>query len=302
MVPRLDIRIDGGGLARLLLSAAVLLSFAACTVKHAPVPDGVVPKVNKMRLKDEEYGHKLFIALSKSYEVQKEGRRCEQLTAVVDHLTGVADADRSPWHVCLFNKPDIADVRAVHGNYVFVWSGLFDAAENEDEIASLLAHEIAHVLARHTDPVAFNVWSEIFFETASLAASIALLQLSQGILAINGSDWLKYAYSEAADLGPLDRKYSEDHEREATAIALLILARSRYSPEAMLDFWKRVQRSPGLETKLKPLIRRVAPQERVALLEELLPKLSRWCRGEQRSEKTPQARPLGRTRSLTSGI
>ncbi len=71
--------------------------------------------------------------------------------------------------------------------------------QNEDEIAGVVACEIAHVLARHTFPVQFALWSDVFFDTAELATSIALMQLTHGAVSINGRGWMKWAYVEISD-------------------------------------------------------------------------------------------------------
>ena len=71
---------------------------------------------------------------------------------------------------------------------------------------------------------------------------------------------------------PLEREYSMEEEREAAEVVYMILVRSKYAPEAMVRFWKRVQGNEALKGKVKRLIRDLALEERVALLEELLPK------------------------------
>jgi hypothetical protein len=121
--------------------------------------------------------------------------------------------------------------------------------------------------------VQFTLWSDIFFDAAEIATSIAIMQLSQGIVAINGRGWMKWAYVEAADLDPLDREYSEADEREATMIAMQILDRSKYAPEAMLTFWQRVQQDESLQIKVQPLNRELAPQRRAEIVAELLGEL-----------------------------
>ena len=54
-------------------------------------------------------------------------------------------------------------------------------------------------------------------------------------------------------LDPLDRESSEADERAATMIAMQILDRSKYNPEAMLTFWQRVQQDETLQIKVKRL-------------------------------------------------
>jgi predicted Zn-dependent protease len=252
----------------------LLLSANACTVKHANVTAGLIPKGKMITIQDEQYGEGLFAELKKKNELCTDDPRYDQLVTVCNHLTQVAEADQNPWKLHLFRNPDVIDVRAVHGNYIFVWSGLLDVAQSEDEIAAMLAYEMAHALTCHTDPVKFTLWSEVFFETASLATSMAVLYASQGTVAITGSGWMKWLYMKAADLMPLEREYSKEEEREAAEVAYMILVRSKYAPDAMVRFWKRVQENEALQGKVKRLNRDLSLEQRVALLEELLPEYS----------------------------
>ncbi len=90
---------------------------------------------------------------------------------------------------------------------------------------------------------------------------------------VSGRGWMKWAYTELADLDPLDRKYSEAEEKEATSIGLLILSRSQYSPDAMLTFWQRIQENEALQKQAEPLTRSISPQQRVLMVETLLQQL-----------------------------
>jgi predicted Zn-dependent protease len=258
----------------ILLVLFLLLSTNACTLKHANVTPGLIPKGKMVTIQDEKYGESLLADLKKKNELSTEDPRYDQLVTICNHLTRVAGADQNPWKLRLFHNPDIIDVRAVNGNYIFVWSGLLDVTQSEDEIAAMLAYEMAHGLTRHTDPVQFTLWSEVFFETASLATSMAILFASQGTVAITGSGWMKWLYMKAADLMPLEREYSKEEEREAAEVAYMILARSKYDPEAMVRFWKRVQGNEAVRGKIKRLNRDLSLEERVALLEALLPAYS----------------------------
>ena len=256
-----------------IFPALVLFSVSACTVKHRAIPPGTIPKIDVVASQDSEYGKQVFEDLCDDHKLDTKKERYDPLVNVFDHLIKAAQADHLPWEIHLFQDPELADVRAVHGNYVFVWSGFLDIVENEDEIAAVVACEIAHVLARHTYPVEFTMWSNILFDTAEIATSIAIMQLSHGIVSIGGRGWMKWAYVEIADLDPLDREYSEADEREATMIAMQILDRSRYSPGAMLTFWQRVEQDESLQIKVNRLNRELTPKRRSQMITELLGEL-----------------------------
>ena len=272
-------------LVLLHMACCALLFFSGCTVKHAPIQPGIIPKLSSPTPGETEYGQRLFKSLCEDHKLSAGHARYEQLTTAFDHLVKTAGADHLGWQVHLFDDPEIVDVRAVHGNYIFVWSGFLDIVQNEDEIAGVLAGEMAHTLARHTEPVQFTLTSDIFFSVAEMATSIAIMTASHGIVAIGGSGWMKWAYVHAADLDPLDREYDEAYEKEATAIALLLVSGSKYSPEAMIDFWKRLQNADAYPDKEIRLNRNFKPQQRILMLEELIPQISEWSRQETESNE-----------------
>jgi predicted Zn-dependent protease len=263
-----------------------LLLPGGCTVKHVPLPAGMIPQAAPPTPGEAEYGQRLFNSLCDDHQLAAGHARDEQLLAAFDHLVEAAGADRPAWQIHLFDAPGIVDVRAVHGNYIFVWSGLLDIVQSEDEIAGVLAGEMAHALARHTEPVEFTMASDIFFSVAEMATSIAIMAASQGMVAISGNGWMKWGYVHAADLDPLDREYDEAYEKEAAAIALLLVTRSKYSPRAIMDFWKRLQNVDAYPGKEMRLNRNFKPQQRVLMLEELLPQVPEWSKQETDSNES----------------
>jgi predicted Zn-dependent protease len=253
-----------------MMAVFMLLPIAACTLKRAPVQPGTIPKLAAPTPEAKRYGKYLFEKVHSDFDYDSDSQLYDRLVDVFDHLTRAAEVDHLPWHLYLFDGPDIVDIRAVYGNYVFVWSGLFDVVENNDELAGLLATELSHTLAHHTDPVQFTLASDVFFSVAELATSLGLMVASQGAVVIAGQGWMKYAYVELSDLDSLDREYDEAYEREAAGIALLIMSRAQYSPQALLDFWKRAAVDDSPENRYQRISRDLSPPERAAMLETLL--------------------------------
>ena len=252
--------------------AAILffILWSGCTVKRAPVQPGTIPKLAAPTPAAERYGNYLFQKVQEDFDYNSDSQQYDRLIEIFDHLTKAAEVDHLPWHIYLLDGPEIVDIRAVYGNYVFVWSGVFDVIENDDELAGLLAWELSHTLAHHTDPVQFTLASDVFFSVAELATTLGLMVASQGAVVIAGQGWMKYAYVEISDLDSLDREYSPVHEREAAGIALLILSRTPYSARALLDFWKRAAVDDSQADKFERISRDLSPPERTTMLEELL--------------------------------
>jgi len=102
---------------------------------------------------------------------------------------------------------------------------------------------------------------------SDITASIGIMLLTQGVVAVSGVGMTRWLYVEAADLDELDRVYDEQQIEEMAEIALLILASSDYAPGGLLDFWRRAGSDPGLRARLQRLSRDLSTAERIAVLE-----------------------------------
>ncbi len=255
---------------RLVVLLAVWVCVAACTVKPVYYPTDGIPRDLPLSPGENRLSDQLIASLKTKYLLSDDHARIAQLERIVDHLANAAGAGYGNWRVVLLEAPEVIDVRAVAGNRIFVWSGLYDAIQSEDELAGLLAYEIAHDLSRHTDPVRFNLISSLLFRLGSLAGSTALMIASQGAVNVGGVDWMKLAYIEARDLGPDERYYSRTEERRAATIALTLLRRSECRPEALVEFYWRTLEAHPQAPLFDRLHRSLPPDQRIDLLEKLM--------------------------------
>ena len=255
---------------RLAALLVVCMVVSSCTLKPTYLAPSFIPEDLPLSPKETQWGDKLYADFDKKFQYSDDTQRIAQLERIVDHLSHAAGSGYSNWQVHLLDTPEIVDVRAVPGNRIFVWSGLYDAIANEDELAGLLAYEIAHDLARHTDPVRFNMMSDLLFQIGSMAGSAALMIASQGAVNLSGLDWMKLIHIEAHDLGPEERYYNEAEEQQAATIAMMMLQRSECRPEALVEFyWRTLEEYPDapLFTRLH---RNMPPEQRLDLLENLM--------------------------------
>jgi Zn-dependent protease with chaperone function len=257
-------------LQQLAITFLGLSVLTACTVQPARLPSGSIPISAATTVLEDEHVDEVIGDLSEEYPLDNSSQHYYEMLHLLSQLAVAAGTRPDDWQIYLFDAPDIVDVRAIRGNTLFVWSGIFDVVGDQDELAGLLACEMAHVLARHTDPVEFNLGSELMFGVTDIAASIGIMILTQGIVAVSGSGMTRWLYVEASDLDELDRVYDEQQVEEMAEIALLILAGSEYAPAGLLQFWQRAGSAPGLSARLKRLSRQLSPGERVAVLESAM--------------------------------
>ncbi len=128
---------------------------------------------------------------------------------------------------------------ATLGGYVAMNAGLVLAADSEDEVAGVLAHEISHVTQEHVLRGAEKAQREsIPILLATLGAVIAAQQAGRN----SSGDATSAAIMTG--LGILQQRqisYTRDNEAEADRIGIRTLARAGYNPEAMADFFQTLQ-------------------------------------------------------------
>ncbi len=114
---------------------------------------------------------------------------------------------------------------ATMGGYVYVHTGLLRAAENEAEVASVMAHEIGHIAGRHA------------------LEQMRQRAVAQGVLSAAGLDD-RAAVQIGVDLA-LNRPNSREDEYEADNLGLTNLTAAGYAPQGMVSFMRKLQQLSG---------------------------------------------------------
>src|SRR5271165_6841565 len=159
----------------------------------------------------------------------------EYVNRVGQNLVRNSDA-RVPFTIKVIDSDEV-NAFALPGGFFYVNSGLILRAQEESELAGVMAHEISHVIARHGTKQATKG------EMMQLA-TIPLMLLGPG-------GWAGYGIYQALQLAiPLSYlKFSRDDEREADYLGLQYMYKAGYDPNAYVSFFERIQadekRRPG---------------------------------------------------------
>jgi len=228
---------------KLLLFCCVGLAFSACTHNRAPIPPGLVPAQHELSASDEEYGHEVLSGLTDQYKLSNDDVKINRVREIADRLTRAAQSDHNPWHVYVFDDAKFKNAAATRGNYIFVWSAMIDTVQSDDELATILAHEIGHVLAGHTK-------SDPSEEVTSIMTGAAG-KIAHEVIAAQGGSWgLAAGLAEAIVSEGLQavivNPESQRKELEADEIGLFMMSDAGYDPEQALEFWRRAESDPEL--------------------------------------------------------
>jgi predicted Zn-dependent protease len=162
----------------------------------------------------------------------------EYVNRVGQNLVRNSDA-KVPFTIKVLDSEEV-NAFALPGGFFFVNSGLLLDADNEAELAGVMAHEIAHVAARHG--------------TRQATRGTIINYASLPLIFMGG--WTGYALYQAAGLAiPLGfLTFSRAFESEADMLGLEYMYKTGYDPTAFVDFFEKIQtlekRKPGTMSKV----------------------------------------------------
>lgn len=259
-------------LAQFAVLCSALTILTGC-LNYKPVPIGTIPRGRPASTADEQYGHQVLTALQKSYPLDYNDPRYDQIARVVDRLTKAASANNDPWQVFLFKAPQVKNAAATRGNHVFVWSGMLDVTKTDGELATVLAHEVAHVIAGHTEPNPNEELIKILLQVGAIAAGTAVSQSVGSGLSNTLGDLTASVTNEVGN-GILIYPYSREMEYEADQIGLFLMAKAGYDPRDAVTFWEKASRDPDMQQGLSFLSSHPDIEDRLRRIRELLPRVN----------------------------
>ena len=147
-----------------------------------------------------------------------------------------------PLHVTVLDSKEI-NAFALPGGYLFVERGLLDAADNENELAGVIAHEIAHDAARHGHQLMRKATIASIF---AQAAQIAAVVLTGGVAGVGTAYALQYGfYGLGLVLSLQLLGVSRDFELQADQLGIQYAWNSGYNPNGFIRFFDKMATREG---------------------------------------------------------
>lgn len=149
----------------------------------------------------------------------------KRVNDIGQRVADVADRKEVNYSFRVIDKDDV-NAFALPGGYVFVFRGLVEKVDSDDELAGVIAHEIAHVVARHS------------IKRLQGGLGYTVLQI---LMVATGAAPGREAGRIDAAFGQLIMSYSREDEALADKIAIKYLKKAGYDPFAMLSFLEKLQ-------------------------------------------------------------
>lgn len=155
---------------------------------------------------------------------------------VAGAITGALGSGGSSaqWEVTVF-RDDSANAFALPGGKIGVHTGLLKVAKDQDQLAAVIGHEVAHVLARHANErVSTNAVAQTGLQAAQILAGANTPAKQQlfGLLGVGTQVGVLLPFSRA-------------QEREADLLGLDLMARAGFDPRASVPLWQNMASAGG---------------------------------------------------------
>ena len=197
-----------------------------CAAVRQTLGLGLVPVETEIKL-----GRQLAAEIESQQRLLPERMVQEYVVDIARPLVRASRADRSDlrYRITVLDDPEQVNAFALPGGFIYVYSGLLLFARDEAEVAGVLAHEIGHVVGRHSAN-----------RLATQMGMSVLLSLALG----QAQDELAETAAQLAGQGTL-AAFSREDERDADRYGVAYTVAAGYDPRDLVTFFTRLMQATG---------------------------------------------------------
>ena len=189
--------------------------------------------------------------------VERVGWRIAKAAAAADARGLTRDYQ---WEFAVIDDPKTANAFALPGGKVAVYTGILKFMPTDNHLAVVLAHEVAHVIARHgNERVSRGQLTQLAGSMLSIGMQNEDPKVVEQVLGL---------YGLGTEFG-VHRPFGRGQELEADEIGIRLMQGAAYDARAAIDFWQRMSAASGAGAP-EFLSTHPSPERRIARIRELL--------------------------------
>jgi len=222
----------------------------------------VPPAVFSITVKEEEdMSRQMLAMIHKYYEIVDDPAVVAYVNEIGNRILSALPQQPFKYHFYVI-KEDVYNAFATPAGHIFVYTGLLDAMVEEEELAGILGHEIAHVYCRHISQKIERSKKIGVATLAGIAAGI-LLGVGGAGEAASAVTMGSVAAGQSAELS-----YSRENEMQADQFGLKFITEAGYSAGGLLKILKKIRSKTwfGSDQIPKYLMTHPAVEDRIAFI------------------------------------
>jgi predicted Zn-dependent protease len=241
-----------------MAAALVLWALPACTTEQRVRTETALAKALISDEQSEAIGKQVHD------ELKSQNMRFLDDPVVEDYVEGIADRilryaeeDRPDidYHVHIIDDPNTVNAFATPGGHLYIFTGLLLEADNEAEVAGVLAHEAGHVAGRHVERQLVNAYG---------------LQAVSALALGRDPGMLKQLGAAIAGTGLL-RAHGRSEEIEADEYGARYTTKAGYDPQGLITFFQKLEKRSGRTPRAMAwLATHPTSEQRIANLEDYI--------------------------------
>ncbi|NKF49693.1 M48 family metallopeptidase [Shewanella sp. WXL01] len=216
-----------------VVAALLSVAVAGCVSKS---PTGRSQVLTFTNAQMSQMGAESFAQIKKQQKISNDKAKTAYVNCIADRITDVLGTQQ-PWEVVLFESEQV-NAFALPGGYIGVYTGLLEVAENQHQLATVMGHEVAHVLAQHGN------------EQVSRAQLTGIgMQVADAALGASGVD-NKDLYMAGLGLGAqvgIMLPFGRAQESEADVMGLELMAKAGFDPKESIALWQNMAKAGGAQ-------------------------------------------------------
>ena len=218
---------------------------------------------------EQQMGEEAYLETLKKSRISTRSDWQAQLRRVGQRIAAAADKPEYKWEFNVIQGKEI-NAFALPGGKVAFWEGIMPVAQDDNGVAVIMGHEIAHALARHG--------AERASQQMGAQAIGQILALGVGQVSPGMEDQFMQLYGLGATVGVL-MPWGRTQESEADRIGLNLMAKAGYDPATAIAFWERMSKAGG-DKPPEFLSTHPSDETRMRQIKEWLPEAKANFRGQ----------------------
>ncbi len=205
---------------------------------------------------------KVIKGTSQAQLVQKVGKNIASAVTRFLQENGYGNQYDFQWEFNLIQEDQI-NAWCMPGGKVAVYTGILPITKNEAGLATVMGHEVAHAIAKHS---AERMSQSIIAQAGGVAVDVATAEKSNTTRAV-----LNTAYGLGGQLALLS--YSRNQESDADRLGLVFMAMAGYNPNEAVGFWERMAQAKQSQGGAPPEFLSTHPSDarRINNIQKLIP-------------------------------